>query len=506
MKKIFTFYLFLVIVKLYSQVITLDTSFGNAGFTLIPDTSEINCFDFDTSGNIISTGYAIAPGGGSIYHLTTVKTNSDGILDSSFGTNGIIKTAIAYSEMPYAIKILPDGRILICGSAYLGPTPSGPGGYIGFAIRYDKDGKIDESFATNGIFRLSTVSHFLSIINLADDSIILAGNNNLGGILAKLDKNGDLNTQFGNNGVLSLSENNFRFAIEEAKILSDNKILCVGSDYSENENPKIAFSKVDEYGSFDSTFGQNGKMILDFYDNKESEVVYEYALHSKETNDNKIIINSIVGNEGVLLKINQNGTLDSTFGSNGIVGDFYPINRRIELQPDGKILRGVNKEISDYNVGYSLARVLTNGTADNNFNNNTGFFDIDISPKHDYIQDMKLQGTEKLIIAGSGKNSNLVTNFALTRVNLNSNLSTNDLKERNPISVYPNPSNGKFNIKSSNKITTIKIFDSSGKNIINLNNPKINFDISYLNDGIYFLEIIDINNDKLYEKIIIKNN
>src|SRR5690606_11230745 len=120
-------------------------------------------------------------------------------------------TAVEHSEEPLDIVVQPDGKIIVAGGANLGPTPTSPGIYIGFVIRYNNDGSLDTSFATYGSYREPMVEHFDSIILLSDGSIMLGGLNATKVVLVKLQSNGLLNTTFGNNGILSLYSNNFQF-------------------------------------------------------------------------------------------------------------------------------------------------------------------------------------------------------------------------------------------------------------------------------------------------------
>lgn len=60
-------------------------------------------------------------------------------------------------------------------------------------------------------------------------------------------------------------------------------------------------------------------------------------------------------------------------------------------------------------------------------------------------------------------------------------------------SIFPNPSNGKFNIETENSfINTIEIFDIVGKKIyskLNIKNTKSEVDISNQNNGVYFINV-----------------
>jgi uncharacterized delta-60 repeat protein len=76
------------------------------------------------------------------------RYNSDGSLDSSFGTAG--ETSIPFSdsatEQANALVLAPDGKIIVAGTAF--KTFSAP---PDFALRrYNSDGSIDTSFGVNG--------------------------------------------------------------------------------------------------------------------------------------------------------------------------------------------------------------------------------------------------------------------------------------------------------------------------------------------------------------------
>ena len=112
-----------------------------------------------------------------------------------------------------------------------------------------------------------------------------------------------------------------------------------------------------------------------------------------------------------LTKINADGSLDTLFGANGVVNHSFSSNS-MALQPDGKIIIGGNKGVGNGNIGYTVTRFDSNGSLDASFNNGSGFVDIDISSSNDYLQHIKLQAADTLIIGGSS-HLNSVANFLL---------------------------------------------------------------------------------------------
>lgn len=82
-------------------------------------------------------------------------------------------------------------------------------------------------------------------------------------------------------------------------------------------------------------------------------------------------------------------------------------------------------------------------------------------------------------------------------------LSAIDIKSKdNKVTFYPNPSNGNINVKTLSPIDSIKVLDVSGKQISSFKNLGIKLDLTHLQNGIYFIEIIS-GKKKYYEKIFI---
>lgn len=500
MKNIIILYLFST-VSVFAQNAALDPNFGNSGYSVHTDTSEITCFIFDSNENIISAGVNNQGTGG--WHLNITKTNKNGILDTSFGTNGKVTTIIEQSAYPNDITVQPDGKIIVVGSLHLVS-----GGGAGFVVRYNSNGTLDQTFGTNGTYLLASANQFYSVLLLSNGSIMLGGNtNNINarGILVKLDTNGIIDTTFGTNGILPLDSMGFQFILGKAVLLSDNKILCIGVENTDSTNQKAAYCKIDTQGNFDNLFGQNGKVVTDIYNNLPS--TSESLKNVKELPNGAIILEGeVLGqfyNSNILLKINANGSIDTTFGTNGVVNHLYP-RIAFEVQPDGKIIIGGTKLLNSNDVRYSITRFKASGVLDTSFNNGNGFVDINPSLGSDGLQYIKLQSNDSLIIGGSSK-INSVSNFTLARILLDTPLSVNEPLEQF-IKVYPNPVKDRLFIEDSEGIIkSIKIFNNTGKLIKTFSEPTESvhkIDTNFAN-GIYHI-IIETKDGRTINKKIIK--
>ena len=86
-------------------------------------------------------------------------------------------------------------------------------------------------------------------------------------------------------------------------------------------------------------------------------------------------------------------------------------------------------------------------------------------------------------------------------------LSSNGFIHEEYFSIYPNPSTNLINIDGESKSVNIKLFDTLGKEISSYSNKKLPFsmDVQSLTKGIYFVQISNSENLKIFSYKIIKN-
>ncbi|MNU79834.1 hypothetical protein D3C71_694510 [compost metagenome] len=486
MKTYFTFFSCFIFLNTFSQNVSLDNTFGNSGIAITNNSTEINNLTIASDGSIFSTGYHSLGGGSDVYRLTLSKHNSNGSLASNFGTNGLVYTEVEYSEFPMEIVLQQDGKILTSGSTYLGPTQIGPGDHRSFIVRYHPNGTIDSSFATNGIFVLSyTDSHFNSILLQNNGSMLLVGNAGGQTCIVKLTANGVLDTNYGSGGVKFLGDANYFLVNWGGISLNDGSILIYGYEASDFDNTKVSCAKVDQQGNFVNSFGQGGKVIMDTYDSDTIiGTVTELISSAVELPNGKIMLHGY-SLTGLVIKINANGTPDSGFGSNGILTHNYK-SKNMLIQPDGKILLGGNREISEYNYGFTITRLHTNGTLDLGFNG-IGSFTVDYSPSNDYLQTMKLAHSgNSILVGGSSRDSNSIAHFMHAQIDISQSLSLSE-NTAEVISAYPNPFTNELTFSiDGNELSDIKLVDASGRIVStfqHIENNKLQLD--YLSNGVY---------------------
>jgi len=247
-----------------------------------------------------------------------------GAVDTCFGTGGKVTTDItADRDYSRALALQTDGKIVVAGiSGY-----SATAGNADFTVvRYNTDGSLDTTFDGDGIV-ITDVG-----IGVVDDDycrglgiqpdgkIVIAGRaivspTTYGLVVIRYNTNGSLDTTFDGDG---------KAWLEMAEIVDmysfalqpDGKILAGGRSYLNGFNGLIA--RFNSNGSVDTSFGTNGRTSASL------KGVFSLALQS----DGKIIAGGSSGPDPTLpafaiARLNSDGSLDSSFGTSG-VATYHP--------------------------------------------------------------------------------------------------------------------------------------------------------------------------------------
>ncbi|MEI6882990.1 MAG: delta-60 repeat domain-containing protein [Bacteroidota bacterium] len=364
-------------------------------------------------GKIILTGYSNTD-------IAAVRYLPNGTLDPSFGSGGIVKTALrTVNAITSAIALQSDGKVILAGSANNGQTND-------FAIlRYNSNGSLDQTFGKQGIVitSLSEGDDNATDVSIQKDGKILVvgccnDGSNTDFAVVRYSSNGTLDPTFGKDGIVltSLSQGDDQ-AVAMA-VQPDGKVLLTG--YS---NTNIATVRYKPDGSLDKSFGKNG-IVITSVNSGEDE-----AEDIKLQDDGKIVIagksNNGLNNDFALLRYNPDGSPDPTFGKGGIVitgirdGDDQA--SALCIQSDGKIIAAGSSN-NGLNYDFALIRYNRNGSVDRSFGKN-GIVLTYIREGNDLASAVIVQEDGK-ILAGGNSNSGTTNDFALIRYDKNGKIDT----------------------------------------------------------------------------------
>ena len=401
----------------------LDQSFGTNGIiqNLIISTGKTNkSAIIQSDGKIITIGR----GGKGKNDFILLRYNSDGSIDDSFGTNGIVSTTITtistnYSiDYPVTIALQKNGGILATGYAY----DDGKNKFT--LVHYNSDGVLDEDFGNYGIVKTPIGKSSCGIWSLSiqsDKKIIAAGysknqDNNFDFAVARYNSNGGLDNTFGTNGITTTAidsgnDNAYSSAIQN---LDEQKIIVAGDTYNGSDYD-FALVRYKSNGFLDNTFGTSGRVVTPIGSGSN-----DHARQVLIQNDNKIVVAGYSDNDFALVRYNQDGELDNTFGNNGIVtttlSSSFTTANSAALQPiDGKIILAGT---TDGDI--TLVRYNIDGSIDDSFGTN-GKVITSIGTSNETANSVIVQSDGKIKAAGYYSNGS-DNDFALVRYNENGSL------------------------------------------------------------------------------------
>lgn len=252
--------------------------------------------------------------------LALARYNVDGSLDSSFDVDGKLTSPVGWSDIEgFGVAVQSDGRILVVGRIKNGST------YDFAVVRFNTDGSLDTSFGSGG--KVTTAvgisNEAAQSVALQNDGKIVVAGYGVGGIwaedfaLARYHLDGTLDTSFGINGKVITD---FGLSVEFGRSLAiqpDGKIVVVGYSSDGIGMSNFAVARYNATGTLDLSFCDGGLLITAFgISNSEANCV---ALQD----DGKIVVAGLAGNDFALARYESASTSPSSitgdYNLNGIV-------------------------------------------------------------------------------------------------------------------------------------------------------------------------------------------
>ncbi len=353
-------------------------------------------------------------------HLSLMHFTAKGILDPTFGENGVALAGFGQgSYRLHDIGLQHDGKIVVVGeirdTVEIPPSPEEMMGktqeeidqltkveYLSHIVlaRFDANGAPDPSFGEGGIVttKLEKANYASSLVIQPDDRIVVGAyvpsSEKYSFPLIRYLKDGKLDTSFGleKTGVASTSFGMYYCglsgktnmvhvpaSVESLTLQPDGKLLASGSYFDPQAynsalgkpgQYQVGLTRVLENGALDPDFGQKGKVIID------AGFPVTHVRHALQS-DGKIVIVATEWKDqaagGVdltpdkkmaLFRLNPNGSFDATFGpdQSGQVELLVatPYLNNIVVQSDGRIVVG---------RVFDMHRFHSDGSSDVSFGN-----------------------------------------------------------------------------------------------------------------------------------------
>jgi uncharacterized delta-60 repeat protein/uncharacterized repeat protein (TIGR01451 family) len=298
-----------------------------------------------------------------------VAYGNSGSLDKTFHTDGKVQTNIAGFDVAWGIAIDTTGRIIAVGQAAASDSAD-------FAVvRYLPNGNLDTSFGSSGKvtvdFGFQDVARGVALD--AQGRIIVVGTSDEGDdldwILTRLTPSGALDLTFGADHTGKI-RTGFGGDLDEANAVAIdalNRIVVVGRELDEiADDSDFGLIRFNSDGTLDSTFDSDGLLTIGFGTFEEAHAVAIDAT-------GRIVVAGRSGAPGrfAVARVNDNGTLDGTFDGDGrAVTPFnaHSTARTVAIDGLGRIvLGGFATDPGSGRNQMAAIRYLDNGTPDSLF-------------------------------------------------------------------------------------------------------------------------------------------
>ena len=242
---------------------SLDATFGSGGKVI----TSVTVGDSGKSVVVQSNGKIVVAGDG-FGDIELVRYNVDGSLDVSFDSDGKVVTDVGFNDSGNAVALQNDGKIVVAGTT---GTPT-----TDFAIvRYSTDGSLDPSFGTGGIVTTSIGRNddAKSVVIQSDGKIVVAGTSDSDFVVVRYTSSGVLDSGFGTGGKLTTDiGSSTNDSANSVAIQSDGAIVVAGTSAND-----FAIVRYTSAGALDTGFGTGGKVTTDIgtstFDSAQSLVI-----------------------------------------------------------------------------------------------------------------------------------------------------------------------------------------------------------------------------------------
>jgi uncharacterized delta-60 repeat protein len=246
---------------------------------------------------------------------------------------------------------------------------------------------------------------------LSDNSIVAVGgslqthyiiNSRYDFALVRYLPDGRLHPHFANKGKATIrvgagTSEDFAYAVKQDH---QGRIIVAGEAHDSHYYPDLALLRMNTNGELDKTFGTDGRVITRF--GELSSQAKSIAIQS----DHKILVGGSLyhrssGGSGVVVRYDDRGKLDNTFGAEGSVRLPWVYElAMVKTQQDGKVvLLGTRNSTSQKPAAMAVIRLNPDGTLDESFGEN-GTATVELG-SHLTASGMAISSSNEIFVCGS---------------------------------------------------------------------------------------------------------
>jgi uncharacterized delta-60 repeat protein len=309
------------------------------------------------------------------------------------------------SDLGRAVAIQLDGKIVVAGTSYDGKN------HRALVLRFKSDGTLDNTFGTGGVFThgdKNSESYYNGVVLQPDGKIVVVGHSsyrkNTEVVVLRCNADGSLDTTFGKGGVVT-----YKSRAKESQDLSfgvmlqpDTKVIVVSASYN-GKNFEAMMLRYNNDGTADGSFGKGGVVT---YGGSSNADIYGRAVAIQL--DGKIVLTGVSYSakkcDILTMRYDTDGSLDKKFGEGGVAVSSCPpggrdFGRSIAVQRDGKIVVAGNT-ISRQKSTALLLRYDVDGRPDKTFGTSGFADDKSGANRSDSARAVALLPDGKILIAG----------------------------------------------------------------------------------------------------------
>jgi uncharacterized delta-60 repeat protein len=367
----------------------VDPTFNNgSGSTTTPFVAE--ALSVLSNGEFLASGFISAAQFSSESDFGLQLFQSNGVPDPNFNGGKPVDTSLssASSSALYGAVQLGSDLLVTGGAHYFSDT--GEYGKIAVAA-YTMSGNLDTSFGT-------------------DDGIAYVPN--VAGSSGSVD---------GPNGS-SIVDVGYGLAIQP----TTGDIIVVGTQVDQFGLTDVSVSRFKPNGTLDYSFGNDGT-TLTMFDTTPNGGPYSQGGSVAVGSDGSIVVAAVTGLEGAtsvnyaLARYTVNGDLDSSFNNggteafSGLVSGDWTVG--LALQPDNKILIGAQDASTN---DFSLMRINANGSLDTTFGTNQSAAETDLHVgDSSAVHQILVQPSGQIVATGVSQDQNGTTSDVVAVLNAN---------------------------------------------------------------------------------------